>query len=540
MGSPTPENKPQDLTWVKDSINLVLIGESGHGKTSLLNLLVNACLGVRALEDFTERHSSHNESGGSRAGSQTRSPRLYSFVCPDDGRRLNILDTPGLADTNGISRDAENKEAIANAIKDLGFIDAVIIVANGTLERLGASTTYTLETISSMFPLSIADNLCFVFTMVSNDGDLLVDTDSLPGRLRKTPYWCINNPFARWQKIHQRGKPSEVTRNKIREEYQTVLETLALLIEHIDKRTRRPTIEIYQVYNMSTNVEAAICDLVARMEQEEAKCSELENLQKDKEYHWQKVRPAFKTTLISLNHNRFAQYEEIISEPIYQHEPTDRHNTLCTASECYSNCHIDCQERLTIFPSTWVGNTCHMFKNGRNTIGRLLIPMGGMDQPCKSCGHAARAHAHYRSRWVKTRNLVSGDPAFHDTTAQAIAVTMQRVERDIGELKRSIEEQKQELVRLCDEYNEMALPGNFGKQLASTIQLLEFRERAEIKRGNVSNSILRSQIEDMKKRELVLKEVVGRKGGIFMGLGAQLAQLAANRSRSVGSILTKY
>lgn len=114
-----PDNSKMTLTpWKKQSITILLIGETGVGKTSFLDLLANICAG-RVMEEFKEEHERENEYDGPGAGgrSQTMKPKLYRITCAN-GSIVNILDTPGLSDPRGVEFDDSHKRAIADFIKD--------------------------------------------------------------------------------------------------------------------------------------------------------------------------------------------------------------------------------------------------------------------------------------------------------------------------------------------------------------------------------------------------------------------------------------
>ncbi len=102
--------------WKKDSLTILLIGETGVGKTAFMDLLANVCAG-RVMEDFKAEHKKDNEAGGSGSGSQTNKPKLYHITCAN-GYMVHVLDTPGLADTRGTDFDDAHKAAIAETIKD--------------------------------------------------------------------------------------------------------------------------------------------------------------------------------------------------------------------------------------------------------------------------------------------------------------------------------------------------------------------------------------------------------------------------------------
>ncbi|KAL0571597.1 hypothetical protein V5O48_010361 [Marasmius crinis-equi] len=190
-----------DQRWNKKTMNLVLIGETGSGKTAMLDLLANFCENPgssTSLHQYRRKHATSNEKGG------TRRPKKYQFVCPGPGRRtVNILDTPGLAGVHDSSpkgkaqKDAITK-AITGAIKELSVIDAIIVVVNGTITRLGAPTLSILTMITDDLFASHhpnTDNICFIFTMTADETFLNFDITALPGRFASARYWCIDNPF---------------------------------------------------------------------------------------------------------------------------------------------------------------------------------------------------------------------------------------------------------------------------------------------------------------------------------------------------------
>uniref|UniRef100_A0A0W0FTY7 AIG1-type G domain-containing protein n=1 Tax=Moniliophthora roreri TaxID=221103 RepID=A0A0W0FTY7_MONRR len=482
--------------WKKETINIIIIGETGVGKTAMLNLLANVCAGFE-LEEFHHTHAFDNEQGGSGSGSQTNKPVLYNIKCAD-GRQVNILDTPGLADTRGIDMDNHHKESIANAInKDIEVIDAVIILANGTLARLGAATDYALTIIAGMFPNSIINNIGFVFTMVSDPTDFNFERSSLPKELQQAPLWSINNPFAQWfkyqEKRNQNPPPDidilEDMDDSVRRGYRKSLRTLSNLFEWLDRCTVQPTSEIYKLYIMSTEIEASISNVIARMDQTEGMCSELVALQNDKSTQEQARK---------INE----KYEEIINKPFFEHEDTgSQHNTLCIAGNCYSNCHIGCGVGFTMDRST-LGWQCVAF-NGSG------FAWSGGKRRCQQdgCGHLAEEHQHYRSKWVKKikedRQVDQAAKERYDEAtneADRIAALMEGVKMRISELEKDILDLEEELSELCERYNNLALSGSFIGYISSAIHLLKLREET-MKKERASEEALSRMAQRIKLLE---------------------------------------
>ncbi|KAF9256843.1 hypothetical protein L218DRAFT_880859 [Marasmius fiardii PR-910] len=485
-------------SWNKNKITVILIGETGVGKTAMLNLLANICAGVD-LEDFKETHVFKNERGGAVGSSQTLKPVLYHIVCAD-GKEVNILDTPGLADTRGIDKDNEHREAIANVIKEkIEVIDAVIILANGTVARLGAPTEYALNVVSGMFPHSIINNIAFIFTMVSDPTEFNFDRASLqPAELQKARLWSMNNPFARWvkyqEKLNEGGLDEDILEDmdeSVRRGYKKTINMLSQFFQWLDKCEVQPTHEIYNLYIMSQDIEASITNVLARMDQKETMHSQLKALQVDIDTQRQSKKMNEK-------------YEEIIKTPFYEHEGTDpEYNTLCVYGGCYSNCHVHCRIGFTLERET-LGNRCSAFWDSAGE---------GLQRACTICGHLAKDHQHYRTKWVKKikEDKVTDKEAKKryekaKTEEEKIALLMQNVRKEIAVLEKDRIDLENELSDLCDRYNSLALSGSFVGYISSTIRLLKIRE-AVMKKERATPDALQRMADRIKRLEETKKVV---------------------------------
>ncbi|KAJ1304177.1 hypothetical protein OPQ81_008577 [Rhizoctonia solani] len=146
----------------KIALTILLIGETGSGKTSFMSLLLNLFQGNGPFE-LKDKHFLDSESGLDLSQSKTTEPRLYSFTT-SNGIKMEILDTPGLDDTRGIKKDQKHVEKTYCAIQELVTrIDGVMIIANGTVQRLTLATDYTLNILATMFPRSILENIGIIF-----------------------------------------------------------------------------------------------------------------------------------------------------------------------------------------------------------------------------------------------------------------------------------------------------------------------------------------------------------------------------------------
>ena len=232
-------------------------------------------LAGRSPKEYKLAHDESNETGGVKSQSQTNLAKLYEFTSTN-GVKVRILDTPGLADTRGLAQDELHKASIANVIKEnIAVINAVIILANGTVERLGVATDYALSTLSSMFPRTLAANIGILFTNVPNHLSWNFDQRSLPralGRwercnkrgMRKNQF-LLDNPVALWKKLVELREQEwacawklddyELTVNN---DHKKALRELGSLFDWLDTLVPQPTKEIVDLYEQYQEIECQI------------------------------------------------------------------------------------------------------------------------------------------------------------------------------------------------------------------------------------------------------------------------------------------
>lgn len=107
-----------------------------------------------------------------QALSQTEWITVYK-IYPSVGSRvhytINIIDTPGFADTRGIIRDQKIEDQIKTLFteendKGMLFIDAVCFIAKAPDSRLNEAQKYVFRTVMSLFGKDIESNICTFIT----------------------------------------------------------------------------------------------------------------------------------------------------------------------------------------------------------------------------------------------------------------------------------------------------------------------------------------------------------------------------------------
>ena len=95
------------------------MGETGSGKTTMINAMINYVLGVEFEDDFRFKLVDE-QVNQNQAHSQTQGVTAYDLHHQNGFRipfSLTIVDTPGFGDTRGTERDKEITTAIHDFFK---------------------------------------------------------------------------------------------------------------------------------------------------------------------------------------------------------------------------------------------------------------------------------------------------------------------------------------------------------------------------------------------------------------------------------------
>ncbi|CAF0777966.1 unnamed protein product [Adineta ricciae] len=168
-------------------INILLLGQTGVGKTTFINSFANY-LEHHSLEDavtgefqvlipatfvymdsltFDEREINigvPHDTEQTKAVGESCTKECRSFVFRINNRTLRLIDTPGLGDTQGLMRDEKNLADILACISQYEHLNGICILLKPNEDRLHILYRYCLKEILRHLHVDAKENIMFVFT----------------------------------------------------------------------------------------------------------------------------------------------------------------------------------------------------------------------------------------------------------------------------------------------------------------------------------------------------------------------------------------
>ena len=354
---PDEPNKPSS----KDDkrYKMVLIGETGAGKTSFIELLLNYAkqfgldsFNLKSITSFvncttTASDVKENESDKKQKvwNSDTTDSRKYQA---DFGEfKLDIIDTPGFADTRGEDQRKENVDNIINKVKEELYVNTVCLVISGTQVRLTSVMREVVEGIVSILPPEVLRNVIIVFTKTPDELSLKFDKKVLEEEFQliipKEYIFILDNPYTRYEGVKEMNARLTRTLSRNFEDAHLVLDDM---FEVIKKFKPAVTIKFGEFHATIEEIATSLAKLGAFYENKRS----MEKKMKE----------------VDLNKVKKIEYEKI--EVIN----SDQNNLVCTKSGCNSTCHKECDCWFTFM----LVRACTKIRSGQ----------------CATCNHSIDYH----------------------------------------------------------------------------------------------------------------------------------------------------
>ncbi|XP_073719695.1 uncharacterized protein [Misgurnus anguillicaudatus] len=316
---------------------ILMVGETGSGKTTLINTMINYICGVQR-KDKVWFEITDDQSNTSSVYSQTSDVTVYGVYIQETSVDLTIIDTPGYGDTCDISLDQKIVRDLLSLYTSEDRpheINAVCLVCNSSCTRLSDEQQYIFDSVQSLFGKDIVDNIVLLFT--HSDG---TRPKNALTAVKEAKVKCavdeMNQPIYFLFNNHQR--------ETIDEEEQTIQDqSWKLSFREMNEffnflsMIKPKTLEMTQeVLKKRQQLEPNISKLQSHVQKMKEKQNELKETEEDLEKHKQDVKE---------NNNFEFEIEVFYKEKVDIDPAVAKKATCCTI--CEENCHYPGCLRVT-------------------------------------------------------------------------------------------------------------------------------------------------------------------------------------------------
>lgn len=195
------------------SSNIMVIGETGVGKSTWLHCFINYLQGIQIEEknryylfDEKKLQDEYEKKYGKKTSgcSVTDRPAIYNIEpTVAFNNPIRLIDTPGFGDVRGEKYDQNITEYINDLFTNqIETLHSIVLIFKATETRAHDRTKKVLDKLFSLFGEEIKKNIVIVFTFVDDFNDItafrtLTDEKSpffnILGNIKDLPYFMFNN-----------------------------------------------------------------------------------------------------------------------------------------------------------------------------------------------------------------------------------------------------------------------------------------------------------------------------------------------------------
>lgn len=444
--------------------NILVVGKSGAGKSTVINVIANYFLGgtldnLRVViptkfQTITEKPyvgmgSETNVSD--RTQSQTSNCTPYTFVRKTSlgNEKFVFIDTPGLSDSRGIGQDDVNISKILDGAIHYA-ISAVVLVANGTEGRVDTSTANSFNRLSGVIPDSFLKRATILVLTKARQSDCCFEFSSVNWLEKVRVAYMNNGAFS--------SNPSSWSPQDKKHQAEAWDESMGVidcLVRTIRLISTSGTDDFLKLRNKRFEIKQQLHEARLEISQLHQLQDEIEKLEKDKANSLQTAKS-------------FCDYTQ--TKVITRTELVDAsyHSTIC------STCNVVCHDHCGLQEITGVGD---------NAFKSCLAMTGDNCHQCPGkCSYKMHYHGKKTMRKTETTlNEVLQDIKSKFDSSIATANALSSMIYDSASAKKQInamiDYRVKQLFKKCYEIRDLCSGFNLVDELFITIQQMQQEAR---------------------------------------------------------------
>lgn len=466
MSSALKTSKRVEIPEIPNAFYILVVGETGAGKSTLVNTIVNyfrggkiSCIKVAVPTKYltpTEPEASQSTENSIHDCTRSNTVGAVPYVLRklSNGANLHdttfvVVDTPGLADTNGVGQDDVNIGTILDAANRCPSLSAIILVANGTVSRFGNNVKVTLSRLNGNIPDIALKNIVYVMTNTPSKASSNFDVRRAPFAPKYVCY-MNNSAFS--------SDPKEWNaraRGTIVDDWRASMFVVQELMKAIVGMGQVATDQFAQMKEQRDIVKSTL---------HEARCK-VEELQKVQDSI---LDIGAKMRFAKENQSRFKDYTTTKMVDKIEWIETEHHNTLC------STCNVVCHENCGLDEVQHIGD-CRFL---------LCAAFSGQQYCQQCCGKEGRCghDVHYHARKLPRKTINSLEEVLNDVKADYDAATegLESATLEMSKLSDSkqliqeyISKLSQDILVSCEGIKDICKGFNFAEEMQILIEQLE-------------------------------------------------------------------
>ena len=302
---------------------ILIVGETGSGKSTLVNAMANWAAGVGY--DDAVRYRIVKEPVQDQAFSQTQKVTKYMVACEKYSFVLRLIDTPGFGDTSGVERDEQITQNVYETLQKEEEIHAVCFVAAASSPRLTVTQHYIISKVLTMFGADAVENIFLLATFADGRKAQVLEAVQAAG-FPYDPERCFHfNNSALYASAEDRNEYSRNFWNMGTDS----LDRFFGLLAHKEPFNLTLTKDVLETQKKLQNYVVSITPQVM------IGLSKMDNLTQ--------VLQDIKLNRAKIDENANYEYEETVPKVEKKEKAAGTWNTQCM--KCIYDCHHDCEKQ---------------------------------------------------------------------------------------------------------------------------------------------------------------------------------------------------